>query len=46
MYGINRQQQTFICAVLLLLLTGYAVKTWRKAHPPIAAIGRPALVVP
>jgi hypothetical protein len=34
MLNLTRQQQLFLCAVLLLLLTGWAVKAWRTAHPP------------
>jgi hypothetical protein len=34
MLNLTRQQQTFLCVVLLLLLTGWAVKAWRAVHPP------------
>jgi len=34
MFNLTRQQQMVICLVLLLLLTGWAVKAWRSAHPP------------
>jgi len=34
MFNLTRQQQLFLCAVLFLLLTGWAVKAWRTAHPP------------
>jgi hypothetical protein len=34
MFNLTRQQQLVICLVLLLLLTGWAVKAWRNAHPP------------
>jgi len=30
---LTRQQQRFLASVLLLLLTGLAVKTWRAANP-------------
>lgn len=31
---LTKEQQTVLCIILLLLLTGLAVKTWRTAHPP------------
>jgi hypothetical protein len=34
MFNLTRQQQLFLCSVLLLLLVGWAVKAWRTAHPP------------
>jgi hypothetical protein len=34
MFNLTKQQQIFLCVVLLLLLTGWAVKAWRTAHPP------------
>ena len=39
MFKLTKQQQLFLCAVLLLLLTGWAVKAWRTAHPPHHAAG-------
>jgi hypothetical protein len=39
-YGVNRltkQEQLVLCIVLGLLLTGWAVKTYRTAHPAPAA---------
>lgn len=37
MFKLTKQQQLFLCVVLLLLLTGWAVKAWRAAHPqPVA----------
>jgi hypothetical protein len=36
--SLTKQEQMFLCIVLGLLLTGWAVKTWRAAHPPAAAI--------
>jgi hypothetical protein len=33
MLNLTRQQQTVIGVVILLLLTGWAVKAWRTAHP-------------
>lgn len=33
MLNLTRPQQQFLCVVLLLLLTGWAVKAWRAAHP-------------
>ena len=38
MFKLTKQQQLFLCVVLLLLLTGWAVKVWRTAHPPPAAV--------
>ena len=32
MFKLTKQQQLFLCVVLLLLLTGWAVKAWRTAH--------------
>ena len=32
---LTRQQQLVLCAIVLLLLTGRAVKSWRTAHPPV-----------
>jgi len=37
MFKLTKQQQLFLCVVLLLLLTGWAVKAWRTAHPPSPA---------
>lgn len=31
---LTKDQQTVLCVIILLLLTGLAVKTWRAAHPP------------
>jgi hypothetical protein len=36
MLNLTRQQQTVLCVVLLLLVSGWAVKAWRQAHPPVA----------
>jgi hypothetical protein len=33
MFNLTKQQQMFLCVVLFLLLTGWAVKAWRAAHP-------------
>jgi hypothetical protein len=33
MFNLTRQQQLFLCSVLLLLLVGWTVRAWRKAHP-------------
>jgi hypothetical protein len=35
--SLTKQEQLVLCIVLGLLLTGWAVKTWRTAHPPPAA---------
>ena len=37
MFNLTRQQQLFLCSILLLLLVGWAVKAWRTAHPPARA---------
>jgi hypothetical protein len=37
MKGLTKQEQLVLCIVLGLLLTGWAVKTYRTAHPPPAA---------
>ena len=37
MFKLTKQQQLFLCVVLLLLITGWAVRAWRTAHPPPAA---------
>ena len=34
---LTKQEQLVLCLVLGLLLTGWAVKAWRTAHPPIRA---------
>ncbi len=34
---LTKEQQKVLGVILLLLLTGLAVKTWRTAHPPQAA---------
>ena len=31
---LTKEQQKVLGEILLLLLTGLAVKTWRTAHPP------------
>jgi hypothetical protein len=33
---LTKQEQLVLCIVLGLLLTGWAVKTYRTAHPPAA----------
>jgi hypothetical protein len=35
---LTKQEQLFLIIVLGLLLTGWAVKTYRTAHPPTATI--------
>jgi hypothetical protein len=35
---LTKQEQLFLVIVLGLLLTGWAVKTYRTAHPPAATI--------
>ena len=34
MNRLTRQEQIVLCVVLGLLLTGWAVKAYRTAHPP------------
>jgi hypothetical protein len=34
MSRLTKQEQTVLCIVLGLLLTGWAVKWYRTAHPP------------
>ncbi len=34
MKHLTKEQQTVLCVILFLLLTGLAVKTWRVKHPP------------
>jgi hypothetical protein len=34
---LTKQEQLVLCVVLGLLLTGWAVKTYRTAHPETAA---------
>jgi hypothetical protein len=35
--SLTKQEQLFLVVVLALLLTGWAVKAWRIAHPPAPA---------
>jgi hypothetical protein len=35
---LTKQEQLFLIIVLGLLLTGWAVKTYRTAHPPMARV--------
>lgn len=32
---LTKEQQIVLCIILLLLLTGLGVKTWRTAHSPV-----------
>lgn len=34
MVHLTKQEQLVLCIVLALLLTGWAVKAYRTAHPP------------
>ena len=38
MNRLTKQEKTVLCIVLGLLLTGWAVKTYRAAHPSTAVI--------
>jgi hypothetical protein len=40
--GLTKQEQLVLCIVLGLLLTGWAVKTYRTAHPPPATMTQAA----
>jgi len=40
--GLTKQERLVLCIVLGLLLTGWAVKTWREAHPAAPAATRQA----
>jgi len=35
---LTKQEQLVLCIVVGLLLTGWAVKMYRTAHPPVALI--------
>ena len=35
---LTKQEQLFLIFVLGLLLAGWAVKTYRTAHPPVATV--------
>jgi hypothetical protein len=35
---LTKQEQLFLIVVLGLLLTGWAVKMYRTAHPPVATV--------
>jgi len=37
MIRLTKQEQWVLCIVLGLLLIGWAVKTYRAAHPPVTA---------
>jgi hypothetical protein len=37
MWRLTKQEQLVLATVLLLLLTGLAVKSYRTAHPPAVA---------
>ena len=37
MIHLTKQEQWVLFIVMMLLLLGLAVKTWRTAHPPTAA---------
>jgi len=40
-HRLTRQEQLVLCVVLGLLLTGWAIKSYRAAHPP-AQTARPS----
>jgi hypothetical protein len=35
---LTKQEQFVLCVVIGLLLTGWGVKAYRQAHPPIVAV--------
>jgi hypothetical protein len=35
---LTKQEQLVLCIILGLLLTGWAVKAYRSAHPPVQAV--------
>jgi len=37
---LTRQEQLVLCIIVGLLLTGWAVKAYRTAHPPPQTIGQ------
>jgi len=37
---MTKQEQLVLCIVLVLLLTGWAVKAYRTAHQPAQATGQ------
>jgi hypothetical protein len=37
---LTRQEQLVLCIVLGLLLTGWAVKAYRTAHPPATTVNQ------
>jgi hypothetical protein len=43
---LTKEQQMVICVVLLLLLTGLAVKVWRTGHPPTTFPQKAAVTTP
>ncbi|MFO1477065.1 MAG: hypothetical protein U1F98_10490 [Verrucomicrobiota bacterium] len=40
MNRLTKQEQLVLCVILGLLLTGWAVQTYRTAHPPSVEIGQ------
>jgi hypothetical protein len=36
MKTLTKQEQLVLCLILMLVLTGWAVKAYRAAHPPAA----------
>lgn len=35
---LTKQEQLVLCVVLGLLLSGWIVKAYRQAHPPVASV--------
>jgi len=38
--NLTKQEQFVLCLILLIIMTGWAVKVYRTAHPPLAARAR------
>lgn len=43
MIHLTKHEQLVLCVIIGLLLTGWAVKAWRAAHPPTPP---PAITAP
>ncbi len=35
MFNLTREQQIFVCLLLMFLALGWGVRAWRTAHPPV-----------
>jgi hypothetical protein len=43
---LTKQEQMVLCLVIILLLTGWAVKAYRTAHPGAASLASAANALP